>query len=373
MKTQRISLILLSLLLAFSLITACSLDVSKVNDAAIPTDGIITATLYPTFTPRASATPIPATVIPTVEPVSGNVTAQINIREKPSTSSESVGLLGINSKVWIIGKDAEEDWYQIYFDFPDGERGEGWGSAQFISTDSKPNVPVVAGDNPSTGEEETNGQITQTINIRSGPGVNFDALGMMNVGDAVTLTGKIPDGTWLQIKYPAGEDGKAWAFATYIQSEAIEGLPVVAEAAEKATEIAATAKPIYTLAVDDGDSSEEPAISVIFSASNSRAFNYSSDLSYPEGDTEDWIEFHPNSTEDRVDLLIDLSCEGNGLLYVELWQGGILLTEWGELECGDTDYALNMYQNVTYQFRLLAKRSSQLEYINYTLQMRAMP
>lgn len=373
MKTPKISLILLFLLLTISLITACSMEVSKVDDATAPTTGIITATLHPTFTPRASATPLPATAIPTVDPVSGKVTAQINVRQSPSTASESVGMLSINSEVWIIGKDASENWYQIYFDLPSGERGEGWGSAEFILTESKPNVPVTSGGNSSTSEEDANGQITEKVNVRTGPGTEFDALGMLNSGDSVVLTEKNLDGTWLQIEYASGEEGKGWIFAAYVQSDEIEGLPVAAGAVEMATEIAATAEPIYTPAPEDGDSSEEPAISVIFSASNSRAFNYSSDLSSPEGDAEDWIAFHPTSTEDRVNILIDLSCEGNGSLYVELWQGGIKLTKWGALECGDSDYELSMFRNTTYQFRLFAKKARELEYINYTLQVRAAP
>ena len=373
MKTSKVSLSMLLLLLTISLITACSLEVSKVDDSAVPTTGIITATLYPTFTPKASATLLPATAIPTVEPVSGKVTAQINVRQNPSTSSESVGMLSINSEVQIIGKDANENWYQFYFDLPSGERGEGWGSAKYILTESKPNVPVTSGGNPSINGEGSNGQIIQKINVRTGPGIEFDALGMLNEGDSVFLTGKIPDETWLEIEYASGEEGKGWVFATYVQSDKIEGLPVSAEAAEAATEIASTAEPIYTPAANDGDSSEEPAISVIFSATNSRSFNYTSDLSSPEGDAEDWIAFHPNSTESRVNLLIDLSCEGNGNLYVELWQGGTKLTEWGALECGDSDYALSMFRDETYQFRLFAKRARELEYINYTLQVRAAP
>ena len=368
MKTKKKSLLLF--LLGISLLSACSMEVSKVADTAAPAAGIITATLYPTFTPRATATPMPATAIPTVEPVSGTVSAQINIRQSPSTASESVGMLGINSKVWIIGKDAQEKWYQIYFDFPDGERGEGWGAANYIQTAGKPDVPVVSSGGASTGEEDGNGIVTQQINIRTGPGISFDALGILNIGDGVTLIGKNPEGTWLKIEYASGE---AWVFAAYIESDVIDDLPIPEDAVVMATEIAATAAPVYTPAPDDGDSMEEPAIFVEFSTNDSRAFSYASDLSSPEGDAEDWVAFHPNSTEDRVNLSIDLSCEGNGTLYVELWQGGVMLTEWGELKCGDTDYALSMFRDETYQFRLFPKYSSKLQYISYNLQVRAVP
>ena len=132
------------------------MEVSKVDDDSIPTEGIITATLYPTFTPRATVTPLPATAAPTVDPVMGTVTAQINVREFPRASSASLGMLSINTKVEIIGKDADGDWYKFNADLPKGERVTGWGSAKFISTESKPNVPVVSeGDMPTEDAEGT--------------------------------------------------------------------------------------------------------------------------------------------------------------------------------------------------------------------------
>ena len=193
------------------------------------------------------------------------------------------------------------------------------------------------------------------------------------MGDSIFLLAKNVSGTWLEIEYEAGEEGKGWVFASYVESDILDDLPLAEDAIEIATEIAATSAPIYTPAPDDGDSMEEPAIDITFSASDSRSFSYSSDLSSPEGDAEDWVAFHPDSTEDRVDLLIDLECEGNGKIYVELWQGGIQLTEWEPVSCGDSDYPLNMYKNVTYQFRLMAIRASKLEYVSYTLQVRAAP
>ncbi len=369
MKKYQVSFFLLIIVF----LTACSMEVSKVDDDSIPTEGIITATLYPTFTPRATVTPLPATAAPTVDPVMGTVTAQINVREFPRASSASLGMLSINTKVEIIGKDADGDWYKFNADLPKGERVTGWGSAKFISTESKPNVPVVSEGDMPTEDAEGNGQVTQKINVRSGPGVEFEALGLLNVGDSIFLLAKNVSGTWLEIEYEAGEEGKGWVFASYVESDILDDLPLAEDAIEIATEIAATSAPIYTPAPDDGDSMEEPAIDITFSASDSRSFSYSSDLSSPEGDAEDWVAFHPDSTEDRVDLLIDLECEGNGKIYVELWQGGIQLTEWEPVSCGDSDYPLNMYKNVTYQFRLMAKRASKLEYVSYTLQVRAAP
>lgn len=372
--------LLIWILLLFSLLSACSMEISTVDDGKrpTPTAGLITATLPPTFTPQASATPLPATAIPTVEPVSGKVTARVNVRERPTTASESVSTIPNNTEVEIIGKDAAEKWYQIQFDLPSGERAEGWVSAEYVLTESKPNVPVVAGDDPADGDESYNGQITEQVYVRLGPGTDFTTLGILNVGDGIVLRGKNIDGTWLQIDFETGNDGKGWVFGAYVESDILDDLPVIGgngqEIAESTqTVMAATAAPTFFPAPDDGDSQDNPAILVTFSTNDSRAFSYSSDLSSPEGDEEDWVAFHPMSEEDRVKLLIDLTCEGNGSLYVELWQGGIKLDKWGTLSCGDTDYALSMFRDETYLFRLFAKHARELAYISYTLEMRAAP
>lgn len=375
MKTKTFPFIVLTFSLTISLITACSMEVSRIEDTlTTPAGGIITATLYPTFTPRASATPLPATAAPTVAPVSGKATAQINVRQRPSTASESVGMLSINSEVQIIGRDEDMTWYEIIFTGANGEKQQGWAAAEFILSETQPNVPVT-----TLQDANVNGSVSQRVNVRSGPGTDFDALGMLDVGEGVVVTGTNLDAMWLQIEYAPSPENRAWIYSAYVESDAIEGLPIVDETGGEVTvatqtSIAATAAPIYTPAPDDGDSLEDPAILVTFSNNDSRAFTYSNDVSSPEGDFEDWVAFHPNSPDKlRVNLLIDLECSGNGTLYVELSQGGILLTEWGELKCGDTNYPLSLYRDETYEFRLYSKYSNRLLYTNYTLQVRVAP
>lgn len=375
MKTKIISLTLLSLVMIFGILSACSMEVSKIDDTTLaPTDAIVTATLYPTFTPRATVTRLPATAAPTVEPVTGKATAQINVRQRPSTVSESLGMLQINSEVQIIGRDEGTAWYQVIFTGTGGEAQKGWVAAEYILSETDINVPVT-----TTQDENANGNITQQMNVRSGPGTDFESIGMLGLGEGVVLTGKNLDESWYQIEYAAGEDGRGWLFAAFVETNALDELPIIGETGEEVTiatqtSIAATAAPVYSPAPDDGDTMQDPAILVTFSSSDSRAFSYSSDVSAPEGDFEDWISFHPNSPDAlRVNLLIDLKCSGNGTIYVELLQGGVKLDKWGELKCGDTNYPLNLYRDETYQFRLYSKYSKSLLYTSYTLEMRVAP
>ena len=373
MKTTSPLKFSLLLLIITLFLSACSADLSQtVPEIPSPTMGIITATLPPTFTPRATSTLLPAPVTPTLTPVIGTASTQINVRSRPSTASEAVGLLNAGDEVNIIGQDSSGSWYEINFSTQNGEQNTGWVTAEYIETASKPNVPVRGGEEESD-VEGFGGRVIQPVNIRSGPGTNFLAIGLLNINDLVTLTGKNDSETWLQISYPEAKDGSGWLSAAYVESNFLDDLPVLSEA-DLATAIPATPTPMIIAALEDGDSSAEPAISVTFSATDSRSFSYSSDVSSPEGDAEDWVAFHPNTNEGvRVELLVDLSCEGNGDLVVEMWQGGIMLTEWGQLHCGDSDYALSMYRDETYQFRLRAKPEIRLKYVSYTITVRAAP
>ncbi len=350
------------------------MEVSKIEDSmVVPSAPPVTATLYPTFTPRATATTLPATAAPTVAPVTGKATAQINVRERPSVASPSLGLLNINSEVQIIGRNEATSWYEIIFTGANGEAQKGWAAAEYILSETQPNVPVT-----TTQDEDVNGSVTQRVNVRSGPGTDFDALGMLDVNEGIVITGTNLDAMWYQIEYASGPENRGWVYALYVESDVLDELPIVDETGGEVTiatqtSIAATAAPVYSPAPEDGDSMENPAIQVTFSTSDSRAFSYSSDVSAPEGDFEDWVSFHPNSENLRVDLLIDLTCSGNGTLYVEMYQGGIKLNQWGELKCGDTNYPLNLYRDETYQFRLYSKYSNNLLYTSYTLEMRVAP
>ena len=374
MKTKKFSFKHLSLMLILGLLSACTMEVSKIEDSmVVPTVPPVTATLYPTFTPRATVTALPSTVMPTVAPIGGKATAQINVRERPSVTSPSLGLLDINSEVQIIGRDENTAWYEIIFTSANGEAKKGWVSAEYILSETQPDVPVTV-----TKNEDANGKVSQRVNVRSGPGTDFDALGMLDVNEDIVITGTNLDGMWLEIEYAPGAESRGWVYALYVESDVLDDLPIVDETGGEVTiatqtSIAATAAPVYTPAPEDGDSMEKPAIEVTFSTSDSRAFSYSSDVSAPEGDFEDWVSFHPNSENLRVDLLIDLTCSGNGTLYVEMYQGGIMLEQWGELGCGDTNYPLNLYRDETYQFRLYSKYSNNLLYTNYTLEMRVAP
>ncbi len=57
------------------------------------------------------------------------------------------------------------------------------------------------------------GTATVQVNVRSGPGTDYEVLGMIQPDTVLALTGKNETAAWLQIEYAAGADGKGWVTA----------------------------------------------------------------------------------------------------------------------------------------------------------------
>lgn len=55
------------------------------------------------------------------------------------------------------------------------------------------------------------------LNVRRGPGVDYAILGYLRAGQTAALVGINPDGTWLQIVYPAAPDGQGWIARRYVE------------------------------------------------------------------------------------------------------------------------------------------------------------
>lgn len=368
---------LFSLLAILTLLSAsCSISFTQ-KGASTPTVQIITATLPPTLTPRPSTTPLPPTITPTVMPITGVTTTKVNVRSEPNTASPLIGILDNAVKVQITGKDPSGNWLQIlYSDSPDGK---GWLAATYISIQGTPNIPVVG----AGGESESGsiGVIIQKINVRSGPGTDFDSLGVLNPQDVVTLTGKNDTSTWLQIKFEASPDGRGWLASGYVQAKNVETLPIVSAYGEVVgtgtpAPMPPTPTPTLVPAPLDNDSAQAPAISIIFSPSSSRSFSYSSDVSSPEGDDEDWVQITPYAAgaSHLVPTYFTLDCTGNGALIVELWLDDQSLDGWGNLICGERGRQLVLSGGQNYLIHLYAVPSTGgLQYVNYILTVQSTP
>jgi hypothetical protein len=120
-------------------------------------------------------------------------------------------------------------------------------SAGGAEVTAKPELPVepTATETPS----EPRAVVThETLNVRLGPGTSYGKVGVLQLGDEVTATGRNKAGTWLAITTEDGTDG--WVYADYTSLDtAIESLPVAQASPPPASPT--PSGPTPTLSVDE--------------------------------------------------------------------------------------------------------------------------
>jgi len=328
---------------------------------------IITATLPPTLTQSPSETLLPPPPQPTIAPVEGTTSTQLNVRAEPSTASVVLGIIPPNTKVEIIGQDPGGSWWQILY--PAGTQEKGWVTAQYVTSGSTPEVPVIGGDsaNPNDGNVAI---VQQQLNVRSGPGADFNSVGTLNPQDVARLIGKDANGAWLQIEFASGPDGKGWISAAFVQAKGVESLPILTESGAvvgTGTPMDTPQPPTPTLipAPVDGDSAQSPAVKIILSATGSRSFQYSGDVSSPDGDHEDWIQFTPFTQT----TLLNLDCFGIATLTLEVLQNSISVQN---LTCGEK-VVVNTTPGSIYLVHIESNSLGGLQYARYILQVVSIP
>jgi uncharacterized protein YraI len=341
------------------------------NQQIVPTATafVVTSTLPVPLSPIATDTAIPPPPQPTVALVEGTTFTQINVRLDPSTASNVIGIVPANTKIQILGKDPGGNWLQILY--PQGVDGKGWVAAQYVVTATGTEVPVIgSGINPSDGNVAI---VQQQINVRSGPGTSFNSLGTLNAQDVVNLTGKDASGGWLQIEYSSGADGKGWVNAAFVQAKGLENVPIITEAGEVVgtgtpTSVPATPTSTVLPAWEDGDSQTAPIASVVFQPLGTHTLIYSGDLSAPNGDSQDWIQFTPYGKA----VFASLECFGKNNLMVNLLESG--QPSKLQLLCGDTRKELLAKPGSIYMIHLQAPQfSGGVQYFSYTITIEAGP
>jgi hypothetical protein len=60
------------------------------------------------------------------------------------------------------------------------------------------------------------GNMTQ-INVRSGPGTNYDKVGVLLTGQQVPAKGRSVGGEWVLVEYPGVPGGAAWVFSSLVE------------------------------------------------------------------------------------------------------------------------------------------------------------
>lgn len=101
-------------------------------------------------------------------------------------------------------------------------------------------IPTVTG-TPIGGLIVTVNELEPQINVRSGPGSDYEKVGVLLAGQSVVAKGRSPKGEWILVDYPGIQGGVAWVYSIYVSIPSGE-LPVV--------EPPATPTPRYTATID---------------------------------------------------------------------------------------------------------------------------
>lgn len=66
----------------------------------------------------------------------------------------------------------------------------------------------------------------ESINVRSGPGVFFDKVGVLLPGQEASVRGRSAGGDWIMVDYPGGPNNFGWIYAPVVQVSPGE-LPII--------------------------------------------------------------------------------------------------------------------------------------------------
>ncbi len=341
-----------------------------------------TATSRPptaTLTPSPSIAPPTPTPTATVVPVDGFLIAQVYVRAGPGTNFDAIGLIGHSKVVPLVGQDITGEWFQILY--ADSPTGNGWIVSKYVQAADTESLPVISLQTAG-GSTAVTAQVIQRLNVRAGPGLSYTVYGMVDPPATLILTGKNELGTWIQVEFDESPTGYGWVAVAYIQLTEQADLPILDElgtpvpvASAGPTEVAVTPSPTTGPAFWDNDSAGSPGGRVMFSPLGTRTFTYASDVSAPQGDPDDWLEFTPYGSQggSLAILQASLTCSGNGDLELSLTQAGSEVAGWGSLACGDEDAVLQLPSGKAYLLHLSPAAGDGLRFVHYTLNIRNLP
>lgn len=134
-------------------------------------------------------------------PVATVIAYRLNVRAEPTTNSPVLRVAEYGQSFVILGRTEGADWLQIQLTADTA----GWVAARYTEETIGAATPIIAVDLSNNVI-----QVTQDVNVRSGPGELFVRINGLVEGTTVTVIGRSGDNTWAQIQQPNGATG--WIF-----------------------------------------------------------------------------------------------------------------------------------------------------------------
>ncbi len=162
---------------------------------------VVTPTPVPTPTPMPSSSPLPYNIQPANETVYLTGSG-VNIRKGPGTDYDVIGTASTGQYYTRTGR-ADNGWSRISYN-----GGDAYISDTFLSTAQPTATPAASYNVTATGGTVT---VTAEVNLRKGPGTNYDSIGTVPTGTQLTRTGYTD--SWTRVQYNGQE---VFVYSTYV-------------------------------------------------------------------------------------------------------------------------------------------------------------
>ena len=253
---------ILAMIAALTILLSCLAACGQKPEETEPTDSTppTAATTEPTETTEAPTTAPTETTPPSVW---GTVnTNNLNIRTSPSSTSSILGQFDAGTRVEILEQQTTDgvNW---------GRLEQGWVNLLFVNLDTDQTETEIEDTNTesTTPADNKTEEVTGTavnksgtvdaseLNIRKGPGTNYDPVGKYKKGDAVTIT---------EVKGDWGKTSKGWINMKYVKFAGS-----TTDNTNK-TDKTETIDPKYTTLVTDGSKTSKGKVKITIGALNVR-------------------------------------------------------------------------------------------------------
>lgn len=158
----------------------------------------------------------------------------VNIRSGPGTGYPAYGVAAKGAKGEVIGVSEDKQWWVVKLPTTLVSDGMGWVSAAWVSTKNTENVPVIPAPGQKPPVDPTpppdgvpTGTSLDYLNIRSGPGLQYEIYGVVAPGRSAEILGKSKDGKWWAVKVPAVASGQGWVSVDYVYATNADNVPVL--------------------------------------------------------------------------------------------------------------------------------------------------
>lgn len=174
--------------------------------------------MYPQPMPPMYPQPMPPMAMPpaaNVEyPVAEVKAPYLNVRSAPGVSNSIVGVLQQNEKVYMVARSSGGKWILVK-----NNHVAGWVNKYYLYTTFPfTSLPVYGSGQPMPPPQPPPPQYdamvnASSLNVRSGPGVEYRAIAVVHGGTPVDIVATDPNG-WVQIVIPGAVNG--WVNGAYL-------------------------------------------------------------------------------------------------------------------------------------------------------------